>query len=78
MNSVLLMTMLVTHSPVYVLNLTSWEAVINASSPSRPSVSLQSYDPPESLIPHLMLNPVFYTITPLTSHTYIFSKDFSC
>lgn len=56
----------------------TWEADVHASSPSRPSVSLQSHVPSKPLIPHLPLNPVFYSITLLTGHTYIFSKDFGC
>lgn len=58
--------------------LCTWEADVHASSPSRPSVSLQSHVPSKPLIPHLPLNPVFYAITLLTGHTYIFSKDFGC
>lgn len=55
----------------------TWEADVHASSPSRPSVSLQSHVPSKCLIPHFPLNPVFYA-TFLTGHTYIFSKDFGC
>lgn len=58
--------------------LSAWEADVHCSSPSRPSVSLQSHAPSKPLIPHLPLNPVFYAISLLTGHTYIFGKDFGC
>lgn len=56
----------------------TWEADVHATSPSRPSVSLQSHVPSKHLIPHFPLNSVFHAITLLTGHTYIFSKDFGC
>lgn len=65
--SSLLMTMLVIHTPVHILSLAAWEAAIHATSPSRPSVSLQS-----------RFHSLPRIITLLTGHTRIFSKDFSC